>query len=228
MDIAELYYNKILSLFVETYRNEIATAQPGHCMKVTGFSLNRLQELLKLIQEIQTDAQTYILSETDFGDDYVSPSKLIELRNDLSIPLLVLIPINSRTSAEDSYGNATFKELSVRHLDDSLFRQLLSSLPDEIKSIVNEIFDYFKDSISLSEKINYLLFLEANDYKTVAVGKGIYLLRLIPDSILADNTDVLRKRLSYNAQNIELISDFSKSISERIAELKLEQNTIQQ
>ena len=139
MDIAELYYNKILSLFVETYRNEIATAQPGHCMKVTGFSLNRLQELLKLIQEIQTDAQTYILSETDFGDDYVSPSKLIELRNDLSIPLLVLIPINSRTSAEDSYGNATFKELSVRHLDDSLFRQLLSSLPDEIKSIVNEI-----------------------------------------------------------------------------------------
>jgi DNA phosphorothioation-dependent restriction protein DptH len=70
--------------------------------------------------------------------------------------------------------------------------------------------------------------LEANDYEKAAVGKGIYLLRLIPDSILADNPDVLRKRLSYNAQNIELISDFSKSISERIAELKLEQNTIQQ
>jgi DNA phosphorothioation-dependent restriction protein DptH len=172
MDIAELYYNKILSLFVETYRNEIATAQPGHCMKVTGFSLNRLQELLKLIQEIETDTQTYILSETDFGDDYVSPSKLIELRNDLSIPLLVLIPINSRTSAEDSYGNATFKELSVRHLDDSLFRQLLSSLPDEIKSIVNEIFDYFKDSISLSEKINYLLFWRQMIMKRRQLEKG--------------------------------------------------------
>ena len=84
MDIAQLYYNKILSLFVETYKAEISTAQPGHCMKVTGFSLNRLQELLKLIQEIETSTHTYILSETDFGDDYVSPSKLIELRNDLA------------------------------------------------------------------------------------------------------------------------------------------------
>lgn len=227
MDIAELYYNKILSLFVDTYKSEISTAQPGHCMKVTGFSLNRLQELLKLIQEIETATHTYILSETDFGDDYVSPSKLIELRNDLSIPLLVLIPINSRTSAEDSYGNATFKELSVRYLDENLYRQLLSNLPATAKTVVNEIFDYFKDSISLSEKINYLLYLEANNYTNTALGKGIYVLRLIPDSILADNTEVLRKRLSYNAQNIELISDFSKSISERIAELKLEQNTIQ-
>lgn len=227
MDIAQLYYNKILSLFVETYKAEISTAQPGHCMKVTGFSLNRLQELLKLIQEIETSTHTYILSETDFGDDYVSPSKLIELRNDLSIPLLVLIPINSRTSAEDSYGNATFKELSVRYLDENLFIQLLSNLPATAKPVVNEVFDYFKESISLSEKINYLLYLEANNYETTALGKGIYLLRLIPDSILADNPDVLRKRLSYNAQNIELISDFSKSITERIAELKLEQNTIQ-
>lgn len=227
MNIAELYYNKILSLFVETYKSEISTAQPGHCMKVTGFSLNRLQELLKLIQEIDTDTHTYILSETDFGDDYVSPSKLIELRNDLSIPLLVLIPINSRTSAEDSYGNATFKELSVKYLDENLFFQLFSNLPATAKSVVNELFDYFKDSISLSEKINYLIYLEANKYESVALGKGIYLLRLIPDSILADNVDVLRKRLSYNAQNIELISDFSKSISERIVELKLEQNTIQ-
>ena len=127
-------------------------------------------------------------------------------------------PINSRTSAEDSYGNATFKELSVRHLDDSLFRQLLSSLPDEIKSIVNEIFDYFKDSISLSEKINYLLFWRQMIIKQWQLEKDLSV-TLIPDSILADNTDVLRKRLSYNAQNIELISDFSKSISERIAEL---------
>lgn len=227
MDIAELYYSKILSLFVDTYKSEISSAQPGHCMKVTGFSLNRLQELIKQIQEIETATHTYILSETQTGDEYISPSKLIELRNDLSIPLLVLIPINSRTSAEDSYGNATFKELTVRYLDESLFEKLLSNLPNTVKPVVSEIFDYFKDSITLSERIDYLLYLEANNFNLVEAGRGVYLLRLIPDAVLFDSLEVLRKRLSYNAQNIELMSDFSMSISERIAELKLEQNTIQ-
>ena len=125
MDLIKAYYDHILDIFMTEYGSTIRTASPGHCMKVTGLSLDVLQDLYGRLKGLESDTQIFILTEDEDITDkkYITPTKLIELRNDLTMPLLVLIPVNSFTSAEDSYGNATFQELNINEFDAILLKK---------------------------------------------------------------------------------------------------------
>ena len=118
MDTTQLYYDRILDTFIEEYQNQLLNVKEGHCMKVVGLPFDVLENLYDKLQDLHTPIQIYILSDELEGSKYISATKLIELRNDLSLSILVLIPVNVSTAAEDSYGNATFKELSIAHLHD--------------------------------------------------------------------------------------------------------------
>src|SRR5665647_1346344 len=144
MELSQLYYQLLLALILDQYNDEFVHAKPGHCMKITGLALRELQPLCTAIRTLPGDLQTYILSEEIKGDEYISANKLIEFRNDDSFPLLILIPSNSRTSTEDSYGNATFKNLSIEHLDNKLFENLKAEIPASARSSIMEIFDYLR------------------------------------------------------------------------------------
>ena len=45
MNIINAYYDHILNIFMEVYGENIKNAQPGNCMKVTGFSMDVLRDL---------------------------------------------------------------------------------------------------------------------------------------------------------------------------------------
>ena len=134
MELSQLYYQLLLSLILDEYKEEFINAKPGHCMKITGLALRELQPLCSDVRALPGDLQTYILSDEIKGDEYISANKLIEFRNDDSLPLLILIPSNSRTSTEDSYGNATFKNLFIEHLDSKLFENLKAEIPASARS----------------------------------------------------------------------------------------------
>jgi len=227
MKIADLYYQKFLSLFIDHYRNDLINDHAGHCMKITGLTLDKLKQLYPLICQIDSPVKTYILSDTESGEEYISATKLIEYRNDLSISLLVLIPVNSRTSAEDSYGDATFMELSIAPIEKKLYDQLIDSIPSIHSYIVHDILNYIKEHISLIDKINYLLYLTLNDWTPQALGDGLYLLGLIPDSALEENKNVLRKRLACNVESSLILGDFSLSVSERVNKLPIQKGSNQ-
>jgi hypothetical protein len=215
-------------LFVENYTNELTQNTPGYCMKVTGLSLDKLQLLYPMVKALNPSLHTYILSEAQDDEKYITATKLIELRNDLNIALLVLIPINSRTSAEDSYGDATFKDLSVFPIDNLIYKQLMNEIPDIYKSNIAEIFEFLKDRIRMIDKIQYLLYQTIQEYTEESIGNGIYLFELIPDPILLENKNIIRKRLSYNIQCSEELGDFTLSFSERIQQLPIKKDTLQQ
>ncbi|CAK7029054.1 hypothetical protein DSECCO2_264280 [anaerobic digester metagenome] len=227
MNLSELYYNKFLALFVQEYKYELMQETPGYCMKVTGLSLDKLEQLYSLIKELNPSLALYILSENQSGDRYITPTKLIELRNDLNITLLVLIPVNSRTSAEDSYGDATFKELSILPIDGRVLDNIFSEIPEQFKPIIKELFAYLKDKINLATAIQYLLYQELNGYTKESIGNGIYLFGLIPDRNLIENIEVIRKRLAFNVICSESLFDFSVSVSERIIKLPIPPDTLQ-
>ena len=161
MNIINAYYDRILDIFIEVYGKIIENAQPGHCMKATGFSLEVLRDLYGRLGFLNTKTQFFILSEDPehTGNEYITPTKLIELRNDLTISILVLIPVNSSTSAEDSYGNATFQELSITEFD----RILFNKLHDEVAShsAVKTILTYAERALNatMQAKITYLLYV---------------------------------------------------------------------
>lgn len=228
MDLQSLYYEKFLALIVEYYREELKQAKPGHCMKVTGLAMNELKQLLPLLKPINKDLQVFILSDSESGTDYIHATKLIELRNSNEHPLLVLIPANSRTSAEDSYGDATFKDLAVKDLQIEFWWKLNREIPDDQKPFaegLNRIFDEF--GIPLTERINYLLYMEINDWKLVSWGEGLALLGLLPDSKLMDNLDNVRNRFVYNRECSNFLCNFSLSPADKATGLPLAPDTIQ-
>ena len=198
MDIINAYYNHILDIFLEVYGDTVKNASPGHCMKVTGLSMDVLRNLYKRLCILETKTQMYILTEDEelTGEEFITPSKLIELRNDLTISILVLIPVNSFTSAEDSYGNATFRELSINDFDLRLFLKLESQL-SSIKAVKQIL--QFADralNITIQDKVRYLLYITQNNNTEEAVGNGIFLLGLIPDSAIVSKNEYIPQFLS--------------------------------
>lgn len=228
MEISELYYQLLLSLIVVEYKAEFTSAKPGHCMKITGLSMRELNPLCSQIRDLEGELQTFILSDDLQGDKYISANKLIELRNNDEFPLLVLIPSNSRTSTEDSYGDATFKNLAIEHLDTKLLSILKTEIPIEIKPIVNEIFDYLKiQNLRQAQYLQYLLFLKLNNWKKEAIGDGLATFAILPDDKISIDIKQLRQRLLYNLRCVDILSDFSKPIPDRIKDLPVEPNSIQ-
>ena len=227
MDLRREYYNRMLDTFMSCYGNVIDNASDGHCMKVTGFPLEVLPELRNKINSRETKAECYILSETLSGSEYITPTKLIELRNDLTKPILILIPVNSSTSAEDSYGNATFQDLSVKTLDSMLFKSLLDETGGN--KTIRTVLQYAEKNLNVSiyDKINYLLYIVLSGLTDKAIGNGIFYLGLIPDEKLAQRKEYAPSFLMKNDDCISVMSDFSSTIADRVVELPIKANSLQ-
>ena len=227
MDLRREYYNRMLDTFMSCYGNVIDNASDGHCMKVTGFPLEVLPELRNKINSRETQAECYILSETLSGSEYITPTKLIELRNDLTKPILILIPVNSSTSAEDSYGNATFQDLSVKTLDSMLFKSLLDETGGN--KTIRTVLQYAEKNlnVSINDKINYLLYIVLSGLTDKAIGNGIFYLGLIPDEKLAQRKEYAPSFLMKNDDCISVMSDFSSTIADRVVELPIKANSLQ-
>ncbi|WP_349833197.1 hypothetical protein, partial [Bacteroides fragilis] len=116
-------------------------------MKITGLALKELRVLLPLLRPINKDLSVFILSEEEKGEESIHATKLIELGNDPTKAVLILVPTNSRTSAEDSYGDATFQNLSASDLQDSFIRKLIDEIPEEKKYSWAQIFELLRDEV---------------------------------------------------------------------------------
>lgn len=229
MNIIKAYYDHILDIFMEVYGESIQTAQPGNCMKVTGFSMDVLRDLYGRLCLLDTKTQFYILTEDEdlTGHEYITPTKLIELRNDLTISILVLIPVNSFTSAEDSYGNATFRDLSISDFDERLFSKLEKQLAD--RQAVKNALNYADKApnLSLHDKIKYLLYVILNGSSDEAIGNGLYLLNLIPDTTIVSKKEYIPQLLVKNDECATVLADYSLAIADRISSLPVKSGTIQ-
>lgn len=224
------YYKRIIELLLELNHDDLSKAIPGHCMKITGLGLSELEFLWGLIKAKYSAINTFIVNDDSISDErFISATKLIELRNKQDAPLLVLVPSNSRTSAEDSYGNATFKEIPLEEIEQRLKKQLVDNIPSDYSAIIqSEILGYLNLSIADSVNvINYLISLEDVGYSKESIGNHLYHLNLLPDALLMEHQDKIRSRLNFNKESIALLVSFHKPLYDRIEELPLALNTLQ-
>lgn len=215
---------------MEVYGKSIESAQPGNCMKVTSLSLDILHDLYARLSLLNTKTLFYILTENPdmTGSEYITPTKLIELRNDLTKSILVLIPVNSSTSAEDSYGNATFRELSISNFDEILYQKLETQLSG--KQAIKDTLNYVGKALdcTLQDKIKYLLYVILNGGTDEAIGNGLYLLNLLPDSSLVSKKEYIPQFLVKNDECISVMADYSMGIADKISTIPVKPGTIQQ
>ena len=226
MTLISKYYEYIVDLIIEKHRTEFANSLPGHCVKITGLGKEQVSPLLLKIRTEFKNIDSFILSDKINGSDFISPTKLIELRNSETRPLIVLIPANNRTAAEDSFGNATFKDISLKGIDEELISILLKKAPTNIRMLIDDVFNYIGKS-PVGERIQFVLAIEGSNWDKASVGNSLHHLGLIPDSSLGIEDSKLRARLNFNSLSSQKLSDFNRTIFERIKELPLEKNTIQ-
>ena len=228
-NIKTLYYERFIQHVVEAYSPKLKAAKPGHCMKITGLALKELLILLPLLRPLNDGMEVYILSETEKGEEYIHATKLIELRNNPEKAVLILVPSNSRTSAEDSYGDATFQNLSVAELQGSFVWKLIHEMPDEKEYLWKQMTDLFDEiKPARTTVVNYLLYLEINEYADEAWGNGLYLFGMLPDKELIKNEGSIRRRFMLNLEKVSsVMADFSLTAADRIANLPLVRNTVQ-
>lgn len=224
----EIYYSRIVSLITKLHNNEFETAKPGHCMKITGLGEDQLKVLWQELTICFPNIDVFIVNEIEEQDCFISATKLIELRNNQSKPLLILIPANNRTAAEDSYGNATFKEIALDNIENELLKELINDIPSEFKIVIKAIEDILKPS--KSNKFNYILFLisiKDNSYDKISFGKSLNFLEILPDEALLNDFNSIRSRLSLNLQSCQTLSTFNKTLYERVESLEIEKDSIQ-
>src|SRR5690606_4183523 len=75
--------------------------------------------------------------------------------------------------------------------------------------------------------LKYLLYLKSQEWNETAIGNGLAFLTLIPDAKINAEIKQIRQRLLYNLKCVDILGDFSKPVPDRIAELPMEFNTLQ-
>lgn len=227
MDIRKLYRGELRRAIIETFAEDFEKAVPGACMKLTGLPQDDLIALRSEVLERYPALSVLILTDGACRTNYsVTATKLIELRNKFSSPLLVLIPSALQTPAEDSYGNATFKDLAIGSMDERILERLRREVPEGVSEAVGECFDFAGDR-SRMDRISYLLALRDQGWARGAIGRELDWLGLIPDTAVSEENVKWRTRLYYNRMCSEIISDFSLLVPDRVSKLPIRPETNQ-
>lgn len=211
---------------------------PGHCMRVTDLDDDVMESVCKELRRTRPDGNIFILGGHDQeGMPFrVTSTKLVELRNpdangELRQPLLVFIPTSLRTSAEDSFGVATFEDLTFTAIYEDLTNLLLNRLPATLLGHVRDLFGIiaeeawlFADDVS---RVRYLLTALENGIDGETLGASLYELTLIPDFKLFADPGMVNSKIRRNLGSVRNLMASHKSVRGRIADLGLSDKALE-
>jgi hypothetical protein len=216
---------------------------PGHCMRVTNLDLNLMTALCSDLRRTCPYSQVFILRDnktiynTSDPNMYVTSTKLVEQRNPLlngeqRPPLLVFIPTDLRTSAEDSFGVATFADIPVGDAYDKQLKKLHEQeVPSLLQGAVQEIFSILTQEqwpwADVVTQVRYLLTATKNQVDGQTLGASLYELGLIPDFHLLDDPSLLTVKIRRNLEAVRIITYSSASTRGRVLELGLTDKSLQ-
>jgi len=216
----------------------LAERGPGHCMRVTDLGHEVMETVCQELRRKYPTANIFILGTPGQEERpyRITSTKLVELRNpeangDLRQPLLVFIPIALRTSAEDSFGVATFEELAFPCIYRELIEVLMNRLPETLLGSVQNLFAAltteewsFADDIA---RVRYLLTAFENGIDGETLGASLYELMLIPDFTLFADPAMVGARIRRNLKTVDALMTSHKSVRGRIAQLRLSDKNLE-
>jgi len=166
----------------------------------------------------------------------VTSTKLVELRNpnangELGQPLLVFIPTSLRTSAEDSFGVATFEELAFTSIYGDLINSLLDRLPATLVGHVRDLFSILTEEEWLLaddvSRVRYLLTALENGIDGETLGASLYELTLIPDFKLFADLGMINGKILRNLGSVRSLMTSHKSVRGRVSDLGLSDKVLE-
>lgn len=210
--------------------------EAGHCMRVTDLDRDLMVRLCGGLRSLVPTATVVVLADDVLRqlapDIAISSTKLVELRNplpndELRPPLLVFVPNDLRASAEDSFGVATFEEVSVDGAYGELISRLLESVPAPLRGVLEAVLQElrrkseawrFADDASVAR---FLLTAQINGFDGEAIGAALFELGLVPDFELLSVPDLAPDRVLRNRECVERVTWSSRSERARALDLGL-------
>ena len=228
-DVAASIEEVLLPRLAEALRDRV----PGHCMRVSDLDSDLMAALARALRSQATQASVHVLTDDAVSADddlHISSTKLVELRNPLPDgtlrpPLCVFLPANLRTSAEDSFGSATFEEFPVGDVYDALRLRLLERIPSTLRGYVQDVLQLLREErwrwADTAAQVRYLLCAQANGNDAEAFGAALYEVGLVPDFNLFDQPTGARGRVRKNHECLRRLTDGDTSVLGRVLGLDL-------
>ena len=228
-DVAASIEEVLLPRLTEALRDRV----PGHCMRVSDLDSDLMAALARALRSQATRANVHVLTDdaVSANDDlHISSTKLVELRNPLPDgtlrpPLCVFLPANLRTSAEDSFGSATFEEFPVGDVYDALRLRLLERVPSTLRGYVQDVLQLLHEErwrwADTAAQVRYLLCAQANGNDAEAFGAALYEVGLVPDFNLFDQPVGALGRVRKNHECLRRLTDGDTSLLGRVLGLDL-------
>lgn len=208
----------------------------GHCMRVTDLDRELMIRLAGGLRAAVPSANVVLLADDSLRAMApamaVSSTKLVELRNplpndELRPPLLVFVPNDLRASAEDSFGVATFEEVTIDGAYAELNAQLIANIPANLRVAVEAFLSELRrrdarwryaDDAAVAR---YLLTCQVNEFDPDAMGAALVELALVPDFELFQQAERTPARVARNRECVERITWSTKTERVRALELGL-------
>lgn len=211
----------------------LAQREAGHCMRVADLDPGLARRLVGRLRASRPDANVVVLAEEEGGPTVpgvVTATKLVELRNpnadgSLRPPLLVFVPNSVHTSAEDSYGVATFEVVSVGGAYQAIRENAFNRLPADLQRslrIVASVLEterwVWADDHSW---VRYLLTIHQNGPSPEVAGASLYELALIPDRELYAGSKSPDSRVRQNIHTVRSLTYDDRPERARVLALPL-------
>lgn len=211
-------------------RKVLESAGPGHRLRVTTLPEPVMERLAHVLDDPRWLVR--VLNEQPSKPFEATAATIIRLRDHAEAPVLVFFPPGPRTASEDSLDIATFTELSLASMAQSLSDVLVDRLADPLRGEVREVLRHLAEVRQIrhpDEQVNYLLTVLKNGCTPQAAGAAIYCFGLAPDFDLftRGSTNTLNW-LSRNRQKCDKLSDLNQPLQKRLLALGLKPDTLQQ
>ena len=225
------------SVLLPKLAKTLAARELGHCMRVTDLDRELMVRLVGGLRAEVPTASVVLLADdalrTQAPEFAVSSTKLVELRNplpndELRPPLLVFVPNDLRASAEDSFGVATFEEVSIEGVYAELNAKLLSQVPANLRTAVEASLGELRRSDARwryaddAAVARFLLTAQINNFEPDAMGAALFELALVPDFELFLQADRAPARVARNRECVERITWSTRTERTRVLELGLQ------
>lgn len=195
----------------------IAQRNKGHCLQVTDLPKTLMTCVAQSLRERHINAEVYVLTNDTPREGEITSTRLVARRNAEESVILVFLPPDLRTSAEDSFDVSTFERVPLENVYPRLRKQLEDSVPPQHQTLAKEI---IREAIYDSDVAvcRYLLAVRAMQHSAQAFGLALPYLGLVPDAALPAEP---RPRLDANRESVRTLTNPRNSLFEKIQTLGL-------
>lgn len=227
---ADDQYDALSEQLAPKLREVLEAAGPGHRLRVTTLPEPVMERLAVALDNPRWLVR--IVSEQPSKPHQATAATIIRLRDHAEAPVLVFFPPGPRTASEDSLDIATFTELSLASMAQSLSDVLLERLDESLRADVREVMKHLAEVRQIrhaDEQVDYLLTVIKNGGTREAAGGAIYLFGLVPDfGLFTRGSANTLNRISRNRQKCDKLSDVNQPLQKRLRGLSLKPDTLQQ